>query len=191
MAVAERVMHCRFAIVVAIMLSLWSCAEEEPSTDLIVPRGATLSIRTTETITTNTHKTGDAFQGEINVPLKQGTIIYVPLLARVEGSVDSVIMDEEGRTRIGLRIERLQLASGQTVALRTVPLVRQTKPELQSEDITVKTGLDVDIDVLVGNVSESESRQRLELAGGPEELTIPRDSHLVFTLEEDIRIPAP
>ena len=30
-----------------------------------------------------------------------------------------------------------------------------------------------------------------EIAGSPEEVAIPRDSHLVFTLEKEISIPAP
>ena len=184
-------MWLRLTTVIGALLLLGGCGGEEGSTDLIVPRGATLSIQTAERIATNTHSAGDRFEGEINVPLRRGTTIFVPLLARVEGSVDSVRVDQEGRNRIALRIHRLHVPSGQAIELKTVPLVRQSKAELETQDVTVKTGLDVDIDILLGNISESERRRKRAEADALVELAIPRDSHLVFTLEEDIRIPAP
>ncbi|MCP5119511.1 MAG: hypothetical protein GY953_52595 [bacterium] len=172
-------------------LCLWGCADAEGEDTLTVPRGATLSIRTTEAIATNTHDTGDGIQGEIDVPLRRGTTIFVPLLARVEGVVSSVTIDKQSRNRISLQLTALHLPNGDVVSLETVPLVRQAKSELQTEDITVRTGLDIDIDLLLGNEDESVRRRNQIKVEALAQLTIPTNSHLVFTLEKDIIIPAP
>ena len=125
------------------------------------------------------------------MPLQREPIIFVPLRAGVEGVVDSVNVDRAERSRISLRLEKLHLPNGQIIKLSTVPLVHQSKVELRTEAVTVRTGLDVDIDRLLGDQAESAAESNRANADAGIHITIPRDSHLVFTLEDDITVPAP
>jgi len=159
------------------------------TTDLTIPRGANLSVKITETLDTETSKPGDVFHAVISTPLQQGLTTYVPLDAETEGVVEEsgITTGTDPRARLTLRLTGLRLPNGGLLDLDTVPLVRESGFDFRIEDIDVTTGLDVDLNRLLGRTPEGAA---IEQENDPR-AEIPRDSPLVFTLREDIFIPAP
>ena len=157
------------------------------SSGYTVPRGATLSVRTVDTVASDLNRAGSAFRAAIDVPVREGLVTYIPLQAAVEGVVEqSAILNEDPpKARLTLRLTKLSLPGGAVLPLETRPLVYESKSEVQVEQVTITTGLDVDLDRLLGRTPAGRTRQP-----GPR-VEIPRNSPLVFTLNEDLLIPAP
>lgn len=176
------------AFVLAV-IALSGCGGESTSR-YILPRGATLSIALGESVTTDSHKAGDSFTGELISPLTQGIVTYVPIESAAEGVVDfaGILSEDPPRARLTLRLTALHAPNGEVIPLDTVPVVRESVPELRSDDVTITSGLDVDLARLIGAEVSSEVPSRTDDDPRAE---IARDSPLTFTLQREISLPIP
>lgn len=179
---------CAGAFLCAVIV-LSGCGGENASR-YTVPRGATISIAIGESIATDSHKAGDTFSGELISPLREGIVTYVPLESTAEGVVDfsGIVNENPPRARLTLRLTALHAPNGEVIPLETVPVVRESIPELRSDEVTITTGLDVDLSRLLGAELSSEARSSV---GGDPRIEIARDSPLVFTLQREISLPVP
>lgn len=180
----------RFGFLLAIAAPLLNCgAGEADDNSLVVPRGATISVKTTSAISTGTQQTGDAFSATLNAPLQREMTVFAPMGSELDGVVEEATKQDGagGRPRITLRLTRLHLPSGASVDLETNSITRETKLAQRKETVSIVTGLDKTIEELTGE-SPKEAP-----AGEPTEVhaVIPALSGLVFTLQSDLRVPAP
>jgi len=154
-----------------------------------VPRGATIAVRLDETLDSETTQAGDRFRASLSSPFQEGLTTYAPLESEVEGVVEESLVTQETdpRARLSLRLTSLRLPNRSDIALDTVPMVRESGFDYQDETISVTTGLDVNLDYLLGRTSEPKPA----LSPDTKRVVIPQDSPLVFTLQQDVSLPAP
>ncbi|MCW5977840.1 MAG: hypothetical protein KIT09_07170 [Bryobacteraceae bacterium] len=138
------------------VLLLVACVRSERA-GARIPRGATISVRTVDEISTEVHRVGDPFTAALSAPIREaGTRgIAVPIGSRVDGVVGAIRprRGDSRPPRIELRLTRLYLPDGSYVDLRTAALARQAEPS------------------------------------GAEIVIVPKESPLVFTLEQPALIP--
>ena len=171
------------------LLMLAGCGPSGGGSGFTVPRGATLSVRTSSEIASDAVQPGSAFRGEIDLPVRQGLTTYIPLGSRVDGVADesTVLNGDPPRARLTLRLTKLYMPDGKVLPLDTVPLTYESKAEVQVNQVTITTGLDVDLDRLLGRPPKPPDRSR---EPGPR-VEIPRNAPLVFTLSKALPVPAP
>ena len=91
--------------------------------------GTALKVRTTTTLSTDSHKAGDTFTTTLMEPLVQGTRVIAPEGATVEGRI--VEADKGGRVegvaRLAIALDRLHTADGQVVDISTDSVIIQAK----------------------------------------------------------------
>jgi hypothetical protein len=165
-----------------------SCGGSDQS-ELIVPRGATISVSLLQPLDSVANNPGDRFQALVSSPLQREGTTYVPLDADAEGIVEEarITVEVDPRARISLRLTGIRIPSGELVALRTLPVIRESGFAYHSQDIEITTGLDVDLEHLLGRSPAEDP----ETSPSSMRVEIPAGSLLVFTLEEDVSIPAP
>jgi len=138
---------------------------------------------------TESSKAGDPFRASLSRPFQEGLVTYVPLDSEAAGVIEQsgTTVETDSRARMSLRLTGLRLPNGEVIGLATVPVVREGDFEYRAESIEITTGLDVDLDRLLGRgPTEQPDPEHSELR-----VEIPSGSPLVFTLAEDLLIPAP
>lgn len=115
--------------VAAALLMLLGCAEPDTST-FSMPRGSTISIRTLDEISTKVYRAGDPFEAQLSSPIRRGSVIIVPLGARVTGLVKEIRPRQADirQAQADLRLTRLYLSNESYVELRTAALLREAAP---------------------------------------------------------------
>ena len=115
--------------------------------------GTLLKVRTTTTLSTDSHKVGDTFMTTLMEPLVQNAWVIAPAGATVEGRI--VNADQGGRVegvaRLTIALDRLHTADGGTVDISTHSLTVQAKTT-KAEDAT-KVAIGTGIGAAVGAIA--------------------------------------
>jgi len=160
------------SLVVALAVSQAGCqgaGEEGVSADAMPgsssaaaaqPRSATLAagtvlkVRTTTTLSTDSHKAGDTFTATLMEPLAQGSWLIAPAGATVEGRI--VNADKgghvEGVARLTIALDRLHTADGRTVDISTDSMTVQAKTTVTKDatKVAIGTGIGAAVGAIAG-----------------------------------------
>lgn len=116
--------------------------------------GTALKVRTTTTLSTDSHKAGDAFMATLIEPLVQGAWVIAPKGATVEGRI--VGADKGGRVqgvaRLTIALDRLHTADGQTVDISTnsVTVQAYTTKAQDAAKIAIGSGIGAAVGAIAG-----------------------------------------
>jgi len=116
--------------------------------------GTTLKVRTTTTLSTDSHKAGDTFTTTLMEPLVQGAWVIAPEGATVEGRI--VEADKGGRVegvaRLTIALDRLHTADGQTVDISTHSMTFQAKTTKTKDatKVAIGTGIGAAVGAIAG-----------------------------------------
>lgn len=115
--------------------------------------GTALSVWTTSTISTKTAKSGDKFTATLGRAITDGDWVVAKKGAIVEGTVvDSDPGGKvKGRAMLTLRLDRLTLADGRTVALDTSKFAKEA-PATKKKD-AMKVGIGAGIGAAIGAIA--------------------------------------
>ena len=158
-------------------------------------QGAELKVRTTTTLSTKSHQTGDLFIATLEAPWIEGSRVIAPKGAEVEGRI--VEADEGGRVkgvaRLAMELNRLQTVSGRWAEITTNTLAVEAHGT-KSED-AAKIGITSGIGAVVGAVVGGGKGAAIGAATGAaagtgvvlvtrgEAATISSETVLLFTLQ--------
>ena len=130
-----------------------SSAAAAQSRSATLAAGTALKVRTTTTLSTDSHKAGDTFMTTLMEPLVQGAWVIAPEGATVDGRI--VDADKGGRVegvaRLTIALDRLHTADGGTVDISTHSLTVQAKTT-KTEDAT-KVAIGTGIGAAVGAIA--------------------------------------
>jgi tRNA A-37 threonylcarbamoyl transferase component Bud32 len=109
---------------------------------VIVPPGTRLRLALTEPLSSETARAGDGFAAEATSPVRIEGVEAVPSGVRFQGSVTEAApaKDSEGRGRMTLELESVQLPDGGRVSLKTRPLIMRA-PSTKKKDAGLVGGL--------------------------------------------------
>ena len=109
---------------------------------VIVPPGTRLRLALAEPLSSETARAGDGFAAEATSPVRIEGVEAVPSGVRFQGSVTEAApaKDSEGRGRMTLELESVQLPDGGRVSLKTRPLVMRA-PSTRKKDAGLVGGL--------------------------------------------------
>lgn len=194
----QKLRFTRLQFWLALSTLLLNCGNEVDDNSLLVPRGATLSVKTLASISTQTHRKGDSFSVILDAPLSRDTTIYAPMESQVDGVVAET-QNVEGHgapAYISVCLKKLYLPSGASVDLETNAITRVAKPMSRESTVGMATGFDETIAELTGKSTEQAGKESEIPETGFDTLirnqaVIPADSSLVFTLDSDLIVPAP
>lgn len=116
--------------------------------------GTALQVRTTTTLSTDSHKSGDTFMTTLEEPLIQGGWVVAPEGATVEGRI--VEADKGGRVqnvaRLVIALDRLHTADGRTVEISTnsVTVQAKTTKGKDAAKIAIGTGIGAAVGAIAG-----------------------------------------
>jgi tRNA A-37 threonylcarbamoyl transferase component Bud32 len=107
-----------------------------------VPPGTRLRLALAEPLSSETARAGDGFAAEATGPVRIEGVEAVPSGVRFQGSVTEAApaKDSEGRGRMTLELESVQLPDGGRVSLKTRPLVMRA-PSTKKKDAGLVGGL--------------------------------------------------
>jgi hypothetical protein len=163
-----------------------ACGDKHPEGSLVIPRGATITVRINEDLHPTTHPEGAEFRAELDTPLSIGADVYVAADAPVVGSVSEVAGEGE-MPSMSIELRRLEVPGGQTFTVETSSMTRSPgSPGVSVSEISATTGLEDKIRYLaeVGAQAAAEPPPDASPAA-----IIPRGTRMVFTLESDLAIP--
>jgi tRNA A-37 threonylcarbamoyl transferase component Bud32 len=107
-----------------------------------VPPGTRLRLALAEPLSSETARAGDSFSAESTSPVRIEGVDAVPSGVRFSGSVTEAApaKDSEGRGRMTLELESVQLPDGGRVSLKTRPLAMRA-PSTKKKDAGIVGGL--------------------------------------------------
>jgi len=133
---------------------------------ITLAEGSALKIRTTTAISTETHKTGDAFTATLEQPLAQGDRVIAPKGSRVDG----IIAESDpggrvqGRAQLIVKITRLHLPDGQSVELASSS-VERLAPSTRRRD-ALKIGIGSGAGAAIGAIAGGGKGAAIGAAAG-------------------------
>ena len=115
---------------------------QEPRVRVTVPQGTRLRLAIEAPLSSETARAGDGFSAESTSPVRIEGVEAIPSGVRFSGSVTEAAAaeDSEGRGRMTLRLESVQLPDGSRVSLRTRPLALRA-PSTKKKDAGIVGGL--------------------------------------------------
>ena len=115
---------------------------QEARLRVTIPAGTRLRLALETPLSSETARAGDGFSAESTSPVRIEGIEAVPSGVRFSGSVTeaAAAKDSEGRGRMTLALESVQLPDGSRVSLRTRPLVLRA-PTTKKKDAGIVGGL--------------------------------------------------
>ena len=115
---------------------------QEPRLRVTIPPGTRLRLALETPLSSETARAGDGFSAESTSPVRIEGIEAVPSGVRFSGSVTEAApaKDSEGRGRMTLALESVQLPDGSRVSLSTRPLVLRA-PTTKKKDAGIVGGL--------------------------------------------------
>jgi hypothetical protein len=115
--------------------------------------GTPLTVRTTSTISTKSHKAGDTFAASLEEPLAEGNMVIAPKGSSVVGRI--VESDPGGRVsgvaHITVALDSIETADGQTVSLDTNPLRIEARSTATKD--AAKVGIATGIGAAIGAIA--------------------------------------
>jgi hypothetical protein len=162
--------------------------------------GTPLSVWTTSDISTKTARPGDRFTATLAQPIVDGNWVVAKKGATVEGTV--IDSDPGGKVKgvahLSLRLNRLTLADGRTVAVETSRLSREAKSTKKKD--AVKVGIGAGIGAAIGAIAGGGKGAAIGAgAGGAagggyvlatrgEPAVVPAESQLSFRLTSPVKV---
>lgn len=128
-------------------------APPQPRT-VTLAEGTGLEVRTTSTLSTESHQVGESFTATLEEPLVEGDWLIAPKGATVEGQI--VEADEGGRVkgvaRLAIQLARLQTADGQTIDVSTnaIAVEGESTKSKDATKIAIGSGIGAAIGAIVG-----------------------------------------
>jgi len=118
-----------------------------------LPAGTSVEVRTTSTISSQTHAAGTMFTASLLGPLVSGDRVLAPANSRVEGVVASVSQGGKvkGRSNIALRLTSITLADGRTVNLETRSWGVQARATKKKD--AMKIGIGAGVGAAIGAIA--------------------------------------
>jgi len=115
---------------------------QESRVRVTVPQGTRLRLAIEAPLSSETARAGDGFSAESTSPVRIEGVEAIPSGVRFSGSVTEAAAaeDSEGRGRMTLRLESVQLPDGSRVSLRTRPLALRA-PSTKKKDAGIVGGL--------------------------------------------------
>jgi hypothetical protein len=115
---------------------------QEPRLRVTIPAGTRLRLALETPLSSETARAGDGFSAESTSPVRIEGVEAVPSGVRFSGSVTEAApaKDSEGRGRMTLALESVELADGGRVSLSTRPLVLRAPPT-RKKDAGIVGGL--------------------------------------------------
>ncbi len=116
--------------------------------------GTVLKVRTTSTLSTNSHNTGDSFVATLEEPIAEGNWVIAPKGSTVEGRI--VEADKGGRVQgvahLTVALDRLQLPDGQTVDIptETFTIQAQSTKKEDATKIAIGSGIGAAVGAIAG-----------------------------------------
>jgi len=176
-------------------------SQEQAPKGSVIAAGASLTVRTTSSLSTATVKSGDAFSANLEVPLRSGDRVLVPKGAPVEGRI--VVADPGGRTKgrahISVQLSEMQ-AAGQIVRVSTNTIHREARATKGKD--AAKIGIGAGIGAAIGAIAGGGKGAAIGAgAGGAagtgvvlatrgDPAVIPSESVLIFELRSPLTIPS-
>lgn len=118
-----------------------------------IESGTPISVWTTNTLSTKTAKAGDRFTATLARPIVDGDWTIAKKGATVEGTV--IDSDPGGKVKglasLSLRLDRLTLADGRTVALETSRMTKEAKSTKKKD--AMKVGIGAGIGAAIGAIA--------------------------------------
>ncbi len=115
--------------------------------------GTELKVRTTNALSTESHKSGDTFTATLEEPLSDGNWVIAEKGAKIEGTVVEAEKGGrvESRARLAVRLTQVQTSDGQTVEVATNSVTRQAKST--KKDDATKVGIGAGIGAAIGAIA--------------------------------------
>lgn len=178
----------RAGLLAPALFLLAACRPPAPEGSLVVPRGATISVRLAEDISPSRHPPGSIFQAALDGPLSQGAVIFAADGAAVEGLVEQVEQQDSGPPRMTVRLVRLILPGGKSFPLDTDEVIRSSRlAEAGTGGVNALSGLEEKIRYLAESAPPAAAPP--QESGPSGSVVIPRDARMVFTLRRDLVLP--
>lgn len=137
-----------------------------PARTATLGAGTALKVRTTTTLSTKSHKTGDTFAATLEEPLLQGDWVIAPKGATVEGRI--VESDPGGRVRgvasLAIALHHLKTADGQTVGISTRDVTVQAQ-STKGKD-AAKIGIGAAVGTAIGAIAGGKKGAAIGAATG-------------------------
>jgi hypothetical protein len=166
---------------------------------VVIPRGARLRVRLDQTIDTRRNRPGDAFTATLSAPLLVNSDTVLPTGTRVRGHVTESAASGrmKGRARLGVTLDSFH-AAGREHAIHTSAVERVGAAHKKRNGILIGggAGLGAAIGAIagggkgaaIGALAGAGAGTAGAAATGKEELTLPAETALVFTLRAPVRM---
>jgi len=170
------------SLVLGAVLTAASCGSGDPEDSFVLPRGATLPVRTTEAVSSTLHPAGSTFSAVLDSALAGETRTAVPAGASIDCVVDEIAETADGEPQIVVRAVNISLPNGEVVALDTLPISRGSRALIgEAAEIRADYGLEGKIAYLAETGGEEPVSQSHAAA-----IAIPAGASFVFTLGGDL-----
>jgi hypothetical protein len=166
---------------------------------VVIPRGTRLRVRLDQTLDTRRTRVGDRFTATLSAPLLVNSDTVLPAGTRLRGHVTASAASGrlQGRARIGIMLDSFH-ARGRDHAIRTSGVERVGAAHKKRNGVLIGggAGLGAAIGAIagggkgaaIGALAGAGAGTAGAAATGKEELTLPAETSLVFTLRAPVRM---
>jgi hypothetical protein len=166
---------------------------------MVIPRGTRLRVRLDQTLDTRRNRPGDNFTATLSAPLLVNSDTVLPTGTRVRGHVTAAAASGrmEGRARLGITLDSFH-ARGREHAIRTSSVERVGAAHKKRNGVLIGggAGLGAAIGAIagggkgaaIGALAGAGAGTAGAAATGKEQLTLPAETALVFTLRAPVRM---
>ena len=124
------------------------------SPSVTLPAGTTITVRTTNTLSSSTVKAGESFAATLEDPIVDGTWVIAPQGANVRGVIahSDAGGKVKGRAGLGIRLISIQAADGHNleVATTTYSVAAQSTKKKDAKRIGIASGVGAAVGAIVG-----------------------------------------
>ena len=175
-------------------------ATAEPARSVVIQQGTILTVRTAETISTETHERGDTFMATLDAPLVVDDLVIAERGARVEGRIVDLV--ESGRVKgvanMTVALARINTSDGQTVEIETQPFTVEAEKSAGKD--AAKVGIASGIGAALGAIFGGGRGAAIGAAAGAgagtgtvlltkgKAATIDAETRINFRIERDIQL---
>lgn len=128
--------------------------------------GTALKVRTTNTLSTESHNMGDTFTAMLEEPLAEGAWVVAPKGSTVEGKI--VEADKGGRVQgvahLTVALDRLHTGDGEIVEITTKPITVEAKTTKGKD--AAKVGIGAGIGTAIGAIAGGKKGAGIGAATG-------------------------
>jgi hypothetical protein len=162
--------------------------------------GTLLSVRVSETLSSEKSLSGDTFTGVLDAPLIVDGFVIAERGARVEGKVVEAwpAGRVKGRSRLAIELTKVKLADGQTINVKTASFAKDGESSTKSD--LAKVGIGSAIGAAIGAMAGGGKGAAIGAGAGAaagtgavlvtkgKETTIPVETRLSFRIDQPVTI---